>query len=88
MGILAARLSRVHPHAKVARDVQIGQGCVIGPDVEIGRGTQVLGRVCLTGTVRIGEFNRIGPFVGARGRGPCALDSAIPKTAAGTELPR
>jgi UDP-N-acetylglucosamine acyltransferase len=67
MGILAARLSRVHPHAKVARGAQIGQGCVIGPDVEIGRGTQLLGRVCLTGTVRIGEFNQIGPFVAIGG---------------------
>jgi UDP-N-acetylglucosamine acyltransferase len=67
MGILAARLSRVHPDAKVARDVQIGKECVIGPDVEIGRGTQVLGRVCLTGTVRIGEYNRIGPFVAIGG---------------------
>jgi UDP-N-acetylglucosamine acyltransferase len=59
----AAKSSGVDPRAKVAGDALIGQSCVIGPDVEIGRGTQLLDQVCLLGAVRIGEFNKIGPDV-------------------------
>ena len=63
MACLVAESSRVDPGARVARDTIIGPGCVIGPDVEIGRGTELVGHVCLLGAVRIGEFNKIGPFV-------------------------
>ena len=62
MAIRAAELSRVDPRAKIAKDALIGRGCVIGPDVEIGRGTRVASQVCLLGAVQIGEFNTIGPF--------------------------
>jgi UDP-N-acetylglucosamine acyltransferase len=63
MASLAAKSSRVDPGAKIAKDAFIGRGCVIGPDVEIGPGTQLVGQVCLLGAVRIGEFNKIGPYV-------------------------
>jgi UDP-N-acetylglucosamine acyltransferase len=67
MACLVAECSRVDPGARVADDAIIGPGCVIGPDVEIGRGTELVGRVCLLGAVRIGEFNKIGPFVAIGG---------------------
>jgi UDP-N-acetylglucosamine acyltransferase len=67
MTSLVAELSRVDPRARVAKDAFIGPGCVIGPDVEIGRGTRLVGHVCLLGIVRIGEFNTIEPFVAIGG---------------------
>ena len=67
MASLVAELSRVDPGARVAKDAFIGPGCVIGPDVEIGRGTRAGRAVCLLGTVQIGEFNTIGPFVAIGG---------------------
>jgi UDP-N-acetylglucosamine acyltransferase len=67
MASRAAELSRVDPRAKVSKDALIGRGCVIGPDVVIGRGSQLFGQVCLLGVVRIGEFNQIGPFVAIGG---------------------
>jgi UDP-N-acetylglucosamine acyltransferase len=36
---------------------------VIGPDVRIGRGTRLLGHVCVSGVTSLGEFNTISPFV-------------------------
>jgi UDP-N-acetylglucosamine acyltransferase len=67
MACLVAESSRVDPGARVADDTIIGPGCVIGPDVEIGRGTELTGHICLLGAVRIGEFNKIGPFVAIGG---------------------
>ena len=67
MASMVAECSRVDPGARVAEDTIIGPGCVIGPDVEIGRGTELVGHVCLLGAVRIGEFNKIGPFVAIGG---------------------
>ncbi len=45
----------------------IGPGCVIGPDVEIGRGTHLLSHVCLSGVIKLGEHNRVGSFVAIGG---------------------
>lgn len=56
-------MSRIDPRAELAFDVEIGPFCTIGPDVQIGRGTRLLGHVTLSGDVTIGEFNTIGPFV-------------------------
>jgi UDP-N-acetylglucosamine acyltransferase len=64
---MVADSARVDPRARVANDAVIGPCCVIGPDVEIGRGTQLVSHVCLLGTVRIGEFNTIGPFAAIGG---------------------
>ena len=63
MACLVAETARVDPRARLAEDVEIGPGCFIGPDVVIGRGTRLLGQVCLLGVVVIGEFNTIGPYV-------------------------
>lgn len=67
MACLTTELSEIDPRAQVANGTLIGPGCVIGPDVEIGRGTRLIGHVCLLGVVRIGEFNTIGPFVAIGG---------------------
>ena len=67
MTCLVAESARVDPHARLARDSVVGPGCVIGPDVEIGRGTKLLSHVCMSGVVRVGEFNTIGPFVAIGG---------------------
>jgi UDP-N-acetylglucosamine acyltransferase len=64
---LVADLSRVDPRARVAKDAFIGPGCVIGPQVEIGRGTRLAGHVCLLGAVRIGENNLISSYVAIGG---------------------
>ena len=63
MACLVAETARVDPRATLAEDVEIGPGCFIGPEVVIGRGTRLLGQVCLLGVVVIGEFNTIGPYV-------------------------
>jgi UDP-N-acetylglucosamine acyltransferase len=63
MACLVAETARVDPRARLAEDVEIGPGCLIGPEVVIGRGTRLLGQVCLLGVVVIGEFNTIGPYV-------------------------
>jgi len=67
MTSLVAESARVDPRARLAFDSVVGPGCVIGPDVEIGRGTQLLGHVCMSGVVRVGQFNTIGPFVAIGG---------------------
>ena len=40
---------------RLAQDVFIGPGCVIGPDVEIGRGTRLFGHICLLGGGQAGR---------------------------------
>jgi UDP-N-acetylglucosamine acyltransferase len=67
MTTLVADLSRVDPRARVAKDAFIGPGCVIGPDVQIGRGTRLIGHVCLLGAVKIGENNLISSYVAIGG---------------------
>jgi UDP-N-acetylglucosamine acyltransferase len=52
----------VDPRAELADDVEIGPYCMIGPDVRIGRGTRLIGHVCLMGVTTIGECNTISPF--------------------------
>ena len=52
----------------MAKDAIIGPGCVIGPDVEIGRGTELVGHVCLLGSrAGLASLTRIGPFVAIGG---------------------
>ncbi len=62
-----AKSASVDSRARLAPDVFVGPGCVIGPEVEIGRGTKLFGHVCLMGVVKIGEFNTVGPFVAIGG---------------------
>ena len=62
-----AKSARVDSRSVLGEGTEIGPGCVIGPDVQIGRGTRLLGHACLTGIVRIGENNTIHPFVAIGG---------------------
>jgi UDP-N-acetylglucosamine acyltransferase len=49
--------------ARLADDVKVGPYAIIGPDVEIGRGTTVGPHAVITGHTRIGAGNRIWQFV-------------------------
>ncbi len=63
MATLIADTACVDPRAELADDVEIGPYCVVGPDVKIGRGTRLIGHVCVYGVTIIGEHNVISPFV-------------------------
>jgi UDP-N-acetylglucosamine acyltransferase len=67
MTTLIAESARVDSHARLAADSVVGPGCVIGPEVVIGKGTRLLSHVCMSGVVTVGEFNTIGPFVAIGG---------------------
>ena len=52
----------IHPHARLADDVEIGAYSIIGEHVEIGSGTVVGPHVVIHGHTRIGKNNRIMQF--------------------------
>lgn len=52
----------VDPSAKLAEGVTVGPWSYIGPDVEIGEGTEILSHVVVKGPTRIGRHNRIFQF--------------------------
>lgn len=52
----------VSPGARVHEDAYIGPYAVVGPEVEIGRGTRVEAHVVVKGPTVIGEDNRIFQF--------------------------
>lgn len=52
----------VDPSAKLADGVTVGPWSYIGPDVEIGEGTEILSHVVVKGPTRIGRNNRIFQF--------------------------
>jgi UDP-N-acetylglucosamine acyltransferase len=52
----------VDRRAKVPSSCEIGPYCVVGPDVELGEGCQLLSHVTLEGPTRIGCRNRFFPF--------------------------
>lgn len=52
----------VDPSARIADDVTIGPFSYIGPDVEIGAGTEILSHVVIKGPTVIGRNNRIFQF--------------------------
>jgi UDP-N-acetylglucosamine acyltransferase len=62
MPTVIADTACVDPRAELANDVEIGPYCVVGPDVRIGRGTRLIGHVCLMGVTTVGEYNTISPF--------------------------
>jgi UDP-N-acetylglucosamine acyltransferase len=62
MATLIADTACVDPRAELADDVEIGPYCIVGPDVKIGRGTKLIGHVCIMGVATIGEHNTISPF--------------------------
>ena len=49
----------VHPQARLAEDVQVGEYTVIGEHVEIGAGTTIGAHAVISGHTRIGCRNRI-----------------------------
>ncbi len=63
MAISIADTACVDPRAELADDVEVGPYCVIGPDARIGRGTRLIGHVCVMGVTSLGEYNTISPFV-------------------------
>ena len=58
----------IHPSAVVDAGVRvpesctIGPFCMVGPDVEMGEGCELMSHVVLTGPTRLGKHNRIYPF--------------------------
>jgi UDP-N-acetylglucosamine acyltransferase len=52
----------VHAKARLASDVQVGPGCVIGEDVEVGESTCIGAYCVINGPTRIGSNNRIYQF--------------------------
>ncbi len=63
-----SELAVIDPAAKIGKNVTVGPFCVIGPDVEIGEGTEIMNSVTLDGNTRIGKNNVIYPYavVGVR----------------------
>lgn len=62
MATVIADTACVDPRAELADDVEIGPYCIVGPDARIGRGTRLIGHVCLLGIVSLGEHNTVHPF--------------------------
>lgn len=48
--------------AALAADVSVGPFCMVGPDVELCAGVELLSHVVITGRVKIGERTRVFPF--------------------------
>jgi UDP-N-acetylglucosamine acyltransferase len=53
----------VSPHAHLSEGVRVGPYCMIGDHVFLGRDTTLLSHVVVEGHTRIGERNRLYPFV-------------------------
>ena len=54
--------SVIDPSAILHSDVEVGPFCHIGPQVEIGCGTRLIGHVSIAGPTRIGEGNVFYPY--------------------------
>ena len=52
----------VDSKAKISEDVTVGPFSVIGPDVDIGKGTKIQSHVSIIGNTKIGKNNNIYPF--------------------------
>ncbi len=52
----------VDPSARLAENVTVGPWSYIGPDVEIGEGTEIFSHVVVKGPTRVGRNNRIFQF--------------------------
>ncbi len=61
MATIIAHTAVVDPRAELEDDVRIGPFCVIGPHVQIGRGTRLENHVTVTGHTRIGRDNHFFP---------------------------
>jgi len=60
--------SRIHPTAIVEKGAELDDGvvigpyCVIGADVRIGKGSELMSHVVIAGRTSLGENNRVFPF--------------------------
>jgi UDP-N-acetylglucosamine acyltransferase len=63
MSVIIAHTAVVDPRAILEEDVRIGPFCVIGPHVQIGRGSRLESHVTITGHTRIGAENHLHPGV-------------------------
>lgn len=52
----------IDPSAKLADDVKVGPWCIVGPNVEIGAGTELTSHVVVKGPTKIGRNNKIYQF--------------------------
>jgi UDP-N-acetylglucosamine acyltransferase len=52
----------VHPEARLASGVSVGAFSIIGAQVEIGSGTEVMSHVVIDGRTTLGKDNRVYPF--------------------------
>ena len=52
----------IHPHAQIASNVNVGPYSLIGENVELGDGTEVMSHAVIDGHTRLGKNNRIFPF--------------------------
>ncbi len=52
----------IHPRAQVASSVTVGPYSLIGENVELGEGTEVMSHAVIDGHTRIGKDNRIFPY--------------------------
>jgi UDP-N-acetylglucosamine acyltransferase len=52
----------VHPEARIGEGVRIGPFCVVGPEVTLGRGTELKSHVVVDGRTDIGEDCVVWPF--------------------------
>ena len=55
-------MALVDPAARIGAGVQIGPFCVVGKDVELEDGVQLLSHVVVAGRTRVGPRSRIFPF--------------------------
>jgi UDP-N-acetylglucosamine acyltransferase len=54
--------ARVAAGARIDESVEIGPYCIVGPQVELGRGVRLLAHVHVTGATTIGEASLVYPF--------------------------
>ncbi|MDR3676208.1 MAG: acyl-ACP--UDP-N-acetylglucosamine O-acyltransferase [Acidobacteriota bacterium] len=52
----------IHPHAQIASNVSVGPYSLIGENVELGDGTEVMSHAVVDGHTRMGKNNRVFPF--------------------------
>jgi UDP-N-acetylglucosamine acyltransferase len=52
----------IDPAARLGDDVNVGPYCIVGPDVRIGKGCELISHVVIAGRTALGEDNRIFPF--------------------------
>jgi UDP-N-acetylglucosamine acyltransferase len=52
----------IHPRAQVSSDVSVGPYSLIGENVELGEGSEVMSHAVIDGRTRLGKNNRIFPY--------------------------